>query len=180
MSQRKSGYERIAGDVYETPSWVTRALLPHIPLRVESIWEPAAGSGKMVRVLKNDGFEVTASDITRGQDFLKVDGYPGEALIDAIITNPPYTHAEEFINRALFFTVSHSGIVAMLLRTDYDHAKTRQYLFGDANCFAKKIVLTKRIRWIEGSTGSPSFNHAWYIWDWKNQGAPELRYHYEE
>ena len=31
MSQRESGYERKALDQYETPSWVTLALVPHLP-----------------------------------------------------------------------------------------------------------------------------------------------------
>jgi hypothetical protein len=64
----------------------------------------------------------------------------------------------------------------MLLRTDFDHAKTRWPLFSDCPAFACKIVLTKRIRWIEGSTGSPSFNHAWFMWDWWHKGPPEIAY----
>jgi hypothetical protein len=31
MSQRDSGYERKERDLYETPAWVTEALLPHLP-----------------------------------------------------------------------------------------------------------------------------------------------------
>jgi hypothetical protein len=38
------------------------------------------------------------------------------------------------------------------------------------------VVLTKRIKWFEGSKGQPSFNHAWFIWDWKHEGAPTLAY----
>ena len=30
MSQRNSGYDRKAGDLYETPEWVTTALLEHM------------------------------------------------------------------------------------------------------------------------------------------------------
>ena len=45
MSQRESGYERIERDCYETPEWVTRALLPHLG-NIKSVWEPAAGSEK--------------------------------------------------------------------------------------------------------------------------------------
>jgi hypothetical protein len=26
------------------------------------------------------------------------------------------------------------------------------------------------------TTGSPSFNHAWLIWDWQHDGAPTLAY----
>jgi hypothetical protein len=64
----------------------------------------------------------------------------------------------------------------MLLRADFDSAATRRHLFADCPAFAKKVVLTKRIRWIEGSTGSPSFNHAWFLWDQRNSDVPRLSY----
>jgi hypothetical protein len=68
MSQRNSGHARIAADRYMTPAWVTEALLPHLrPAR--TIWEPAAGSGQMARVLESVA-HVVASDIADGQDFL--------------------------------------------------------------------------------------------------------------
>jgi hypothetical protein len=70
MSQRVSGYRRKADDQYETPAWVTEALLPYLrPCR--KIWEPAAGAGKMVAVLERVA-KVKASDITTGMDFLAV------------------------------------------------------------------------------------------------------------
>src|SRR5215471_2122152 len=47
-------------------------------------------------------------------------------------------------------------IVARLLRTDFDHAARRAHLFADCAMFAKKVVLTKRMRWFEDSNGSPS------------------------
>jgi hypothetical protein len=47
-------------------------------------------------------------------------------------------------------------MVAMLLRTDFDHAKSRAHLFGGCSTFAKKVVLTRRIKWIEDSSGSQS------------------------
>jgi len=31
MSQRDSGYERKERDLYETPAWVTEAVIPHLP-----------------------------------------------------------------------------------------------------------------------------------------------------
>jgi len=180
MSQRESGYERKERDLYETPEWVTLALKPHLN-GITTVWEPAAGGGKMVTALTKMGFEVEASDIADGVDFLKCDktGY------DAVITNPPYALAQEFIEHAL--DLSHgtemrrrANLVAMLLRTDYDHAKTRAHLFANCKTFAKKIVLTKRIVWFEAAEGknaAPSFNHAWYIWDWQHEGDPVLKYH---
>jgi hypothetical protein len=176
MSQRDSGYERKERDLYETPAWVTYALFPHIHKRIDAIYEPAAGSGKMLAALAETGrWIVGADDISEGRDFLDCDQERmGHAR--AIITNPPYVLAREFIERALELTAPRYGVVAMLLRTDFDHAKTRQYLFGDNPSFSKKVVLTKRIQWFEDSKGSPSFNHAWFIWDHKHQGAPTLAY----
>ena len=171
MSQRESGYERKELDRYETPEWVTMALVPHIRERIiGSIYEPAAGSGKMVAALAKAGFMVNADDLSEGRDFLQCPF----ANMPAIITNPPYSLAREFIDRALKLTRPY-GLVAMLLRTDYDHAATRRDLFEQAP-FAKKLVLTKRIKWFEDSKGQPSFNHAWFIWDWKHDGPPTLAY----
>ena len=91
MSQRESGYKRVDRDCYETPEWVTRALLPHLG-NINSVWEPAAGSGKMARVLEAAGLQVLSTDISAGQDFLLA----GEQSVDAIVTNPPYISATPF------------------------------------------------------------------------------------
>lgn len=176
MSQRDSGYARVAFDQYETPEWATRALLPHLPSRLRLVWEPACGSGKMVRALRGRSFDVVASDIQTGSDFFAMGFIPAEA----IVTNPPYSLATAFIEEALRRMRPENGLVAMLLRTDFDHAKSRRHLFADHPAFMKKVVLTKRIQWFEDSKSSPSFNHAWFIWSWTNQGAPELAYHFED
>jgi len=172
MSQRDSGYERKERDLYETPEWVTHALFPHLS-REDDIWEPAAATGKMVQALVSGGYTVVKSgDIDHGDDFF--DYRHGQIPADAIVTNPPYEAAEAFIRHALEM-MQPGGRVAMLLRTDYDHAKTRRDLFT-LMPFAKKLVLTKRIKWFEESKGQPSFNHAWFIWDWKHSGPPTLAY----
>ena len=178
MSQRESGYARVAFDQYETPEWVTQAFVPHIPKRVKRIWEPACGSGKMVRALESAGYYVFETDIQTDTDFLSPKIVPVD--VPAIVTNPPYSLATEFTRRALDLTESSNGMVAMLLRTDFDHAKSRRNLFADHPAFAKKLVLTKRIQWFEDSKSSPSFNHAWFIWDWQHEGAPTIAYHFED
>ena len=183
MSQRDSGYARKPKEFYETPAWVTRALYPHLPARALSkIWECAAGAGKMSGVLSDWG-TVLATDIeSPSSDIAQCDFLASVAPPDvtAIITNPPYKQAEEFIEHALDQMRERRGLTAMLLRTDYDHAKTRARLFAGCPAFSKKVVLTKRIVWFEPEPGkkgkSPSFNHAWFIWDWQHRGPPSLAY----
>jgi hypothetical protein len=38
---RESGYQRKLLDQYETPPWVTLALIPHLPEFTGKVWEPA-------------------------------------------------------------------------------------------------------------------------------------------
>jgi hypothetical protein len=172
MSQRDSGYARVAFDQYETPEWVTEALIPYLPKKAV-IWEPACGSGKMSKALG----AYHSTDIQAGEDFFTQER---PFRVNAIITNPPYSVATEFIERALKLTRENGGLVAMLLRTDFDHAKSRRHLFAENIAFTRKIVLTKRIQWFEDSKSSPSFNHAWFMWDWSNLTPPVLSYHFED
>lgn len=178
MSQRQSGWERRPLEKYESPAWVTSALLGFIQAKPGTIWEPACGQGQMVRVLK-DQFLVLASDIDAGTDFLKAQRLPDPA-VRGIITNPPYNLAEDFCAHALKLTAPVKGFVAMLLRVDFDSAKTRAHLFRDCPAFAKKIVLTKRIAWFVEEDGkpkaSPSYNHCWMIWDHAHVGPPTIAY----
>lgn len=179
MSQRESGYNRVAFDQYETPAWVTHALVPHLPKRVQRIQEPACGTGKMVEALQQALYFVDGFDIQGGLNFFvdkEAAGY------DAIVTNPPYSHAAEFVEHALSLMQPQQGVVAMLLRTDFDHAEGRARLFSRHPAFAKKVVLTKRIVWFEreGRKAAPSFNHAWFVWDWKNTQPPIIAYDIQE
>ena len=87
MSQRSSGYAREPLDRYETPAWVTDALVPHINKLVHRIWEPASGSGAMADALREAGFHVHATDIEFGADFLAAEKLP--ELVTGIVTNPP-------------------------------------------------------------------------------------------
>lgn len=180
MSQRDSGYARKERDLYETPHWVTESLLPHLPREPECIWEPACGNGKMMEVFHEERMPYIGSDIASGNDFLAGDAPKYDHTIDAIITNPPYELATEFCEHAIRLMEPVGGLVAMLLRTDFDHAKSRSHLFRDCPAFSKKLVLTKRIVWFEPEPGakgkSPSFNHAWFIWDWQHEGPPTIGY----
>ncbi len=180
----ESGFERVEGDRYWTEPWVTEALLDAVKFR-GLIWEPACGRGDMADVLTDAGYDVTISDIagdTLGctnaaeADFL-TQGSPGDTLF-SIITNPPYVLAEEFLRKAIDLTARAGGMVAMLLRNEYDCAASRRYLF-EQEAFAEKLVLTRRPRWDDGlgeSSASPRHNFSWFVWYHHHSGPARIRW----
>lgn len=194
-------YGREPGDLYETrEDWITEGLIEKLiapPFDLVSvketsgnfsrIWEPACGTGKMSVVLWRH-FDVCSSDIqtyygATEYDFLKENGdvflnkNKGEQY-DAIITNPPYSLAQEFIEHALELLKPIQGIVCMLLRNEYDSAVTRKQLFADHPAFAAKYVLTARPWWFERHEGdcSPRHNYCWMVWSYKHTGPPTIGY----
>jgi hypothetical protein len=182
MAQRKSGYERKDNDYYPTPTWVTEALLPFIPKRIRRIWEPAAGCGAMSEVLRANFYGVLATDINefsplaiKALDFLEASS---SDWAEAIVTNPPYNRAAEFCRKSVDIMMQRNGFVALLLAENFDCARGRADLFGECPFFAAKVILTKRIKWFDGE-GSPSSNHAWFLWDSKVVGIdPKVCYVY--
>jgi hypothetical protein len=179
-----SGFKRVDGDRYWTEPWVTRALLERVKFR-GMIWEPACGRGDMAMVLAEAGYVVMASDIagdTLGcggalkADFLTRQ-HAGEELF-SIVTNPPYTLAELFIQKAIDLTERCGGMVAMLMRNEYDCAAGRRYLF-ESKAFASKLVLTRRPRWLDANqqhSASPRHNFAWFLWDWRHAGQARIEW----
>lgn len=162
-------YERIPLDRYETPAWVTEVLISELPKNISTVWEPAAGLGQMVEVLGRY-FSVISTDINSGVDFLK----ETQCRAPTIITNPPYLFAEEFIRHALKLTESQCGVVAMLLRNEFDSASSRRDLFANPP-FTKKLVLTKRPYWFE-KKASPRHNFSWFIFDHSYGSDPVIKY----
>jgi hypothetical protein len=155
MSQRNSEYPRQPDDDYATPAWVAWTLTPYLMLRkhsVSHVWDPAAGAGHLVEALqvadRHGQMEATFFRITgTTDDFLTRDLPPDH--VDALVTNPPYKLARQFIEHALELGPPKVRIIAMLLRSDFDSAKTRAHLFRDCPTFAHKIVLLDRIVWFE-------------------------------
>ena len=167
-------YERVVCEAYFTPAWCVEVLLRHFSF--QSVWEPAAGNGAIVRVLRSHDVQCAMSDKTPASpkipecDFFTRDAMP-ETMSD-IITNPPYNKADEFIEHALNLTRATNGKVSMLLRNEFDSAAKRVRFFADQPAFSNKLCLTKRPRWFKNSTMSPRHNFAWFSWDWDRPSDP--------
>lgn len=177
-------YNRLPGDRYFTiEPWVTQALIdhcPHMPVSGSLIWEPAAGEGHMARVLYANGYRVWSTDIEAADgvaslDFLSVNDIRS-AGTGTIISNPPFSIAPQFVRHAVNIGMRNPrGMVAMLLRCDWDTAESRRDLFSDAP-FAMKLVLTSRPYWHEDRHASPRFSYSWYIWRCGYEGLPQIMY----
>jgi hypothetical protein len=126
-----------------------------LKLKPCKIWECACGDGSMADVILKYGHEVIQTDLNTGTDYLKTEG-----KADAIITNPPFKLAAEFIEKAL----KEADIVAIVLKSQYWHAKKRYDLFMK-NKPAFVLPLTWRPDFMNGeSGGSPTMEVNWTVW----------------
>jgi hypothetical protein len=174
-----SGYERIEADFYPTPPENVDCLLEHfIPHGGRHlVWEPACGKGDISMRLNEYGLETWNTDLhdqgfgIPGIDFLAQTTLPNPN-IRTIITNPPYADglAEAFVRHAIKLMEPVRGQVAMFLRNEFDCGKGRMELF-QLPPFHRKVIVTKRPRWIAGSTGSPRHNYSWFVWDWRHKSG---------
>ena len=178
----RPAHDRLPLDAYMTPPWCVEALL--------SVWrpwhrcvEPACGTGNIVRVLQAAGHDVEWSDIqdygfpeTRTVDFLE--WRPVRSGMITIITNPPYSIADQFVRRAVDLTRQIGGQCVLLLRSEWDSAARRRDLLGDNEMFDGVVKLTRRPRWIDGTDGAPRHNFSWFLWSWPRDGRnlPTVRY----
>jgi hypothetical protein len=101
MAGGAGAHARHPSDFYTTPPEVTRAFLRFMgPMWPTRIWEPACGQGHMAKVIEESGRFCLSTDLEHrgygmgGVDFLKAKLPSG---IEAVMTNPPFNLAEEFI-----------------------------------------------------------------------------------
>ena len=146
--------DRHPNDLYPThPHW-TNVLFDVVKFK-GPIWEPAAGNGDMVDVIKGRGYSVRATDISTGQDFLKcTQPWKGD-----IVTNPPYRILDAFIEKALELA---SGRVAMLMPIGALGGKSRHSRLWTVHPPETVLVVASRMP-VMGKTSQ--FNHVWAIFN---------------
>lgn len=169
-------YKRAAFDAYPTPKMAIDILLEKEVFK-GVIWECAAGTGDISKVLEAKGFKVVSSDIQThegvygetGVDFLLTD-----SVVDNVLTNPPYCLAEEFIVHALRL-VKHKA--AFLVRIGYLESMKRYKIFTKLPP-SKVIIISRRLpfyaneQWNQGAV----FGHCWIVWDKQHKGPTALEW----
>src|SRR3990167_9797442 len=87
-------------DDFQTPSIALNPLLPYLaPFGI--IWECANGSGNLSKHLSENGHSVIATDLYVGPEAGRMDFLtePAQFPFDAIVTNPPFSHKDQFLAR---------------------------------------------------------------------------------
>jgi hypothetical protein len=162
-------FEERGNDAYWTPPEATRALLQLEDLPKHVI-DPACGTGAILDVLSPHGH------IVYGQDIVDY-GWPGTVLQDyltddwgsrdhAIVTNPPFKLANQFIRKALADGVRYH---AWLLRMNFVESLGRLPMFrgnppARVHISSRRLPMMHRHGWTGKKAGSNTC-HAWFIWD---------------
>lgn len=156
-------------DLYETPEWCLKALHDNVganDLGPKSIvLDPSAGSGNIVRFFRGKilgvrGIEIdanTASDpsISIGNAL----ACPWHSDASAIVMNPPYTHARQFVEKALQTKLP----MFALLRLNWIAPRKSKDIL-DAFGMPKIIVLSSRPSFTnDGRTDAAEY--AWFCWN---------------
>lgn len=159
-----SGKTRREDDFYPTPPDATVALSRHYADHIpRTIWEPSCGDGAMARVLRRElpNRRIFATDLVHrgygmgGLNFLRVPTLPEGA---AIITNPPFSLADEFITHAHAIG---SPFVAMLLKIQFWNAQKRLALWQK---HAPQAVHPLSWRVDFTGQGAATMDMMWCVW----------------
>jgi hypothetical protein len=166
-------------DNYPTPPIAVESLLNAEPdLLHARVWEPAAGAGNIVVVLRKHRIPVIASDIEQNGfdlhdigDFLKQERPPNGCR--TIITNPPYRLAAEFAEHALSLVPD----VFLLLRLAFLESVRRTRLLEHSGLrrvlvFRRRLARMHRQGWA-GPKASSSMAFAWFCWR-RNYAGPTI------
>jgi hypothetical protein len=164
-------------DFYPTPEWATYALIGNESFEGR-IWEPACGDGTMVKVLRDTGLQVDASDLyDRGYGEVGVDFLKSEKAVENIITNPPYNSAEGFVEAGLRQATKK---FCLLLRLAFLEGANRQRTIFAKTPPSRIWIFSERITFYPAGAvqkGSGTTAYAWFVWDKQSvDGKTELKW----
>lgn len=124
--------ERQIEDYYATDPIAAELLLQIEDLDKNiPIWECSAGENHLANVFKENGYTVRTSDIIKRTETTEVLDFLSDEVTDwngNIITNPPYSLASKFVEKAM--SIIHNGNKCiMFLKLQFMEGKTRKKLF---------------------------------------------------
>lgn len=177
---RGSGYKRAALDWYVEPQSATRALL-NVEQFEGEIYDPACGSGNIIRACRDHGLAAVGTDIAcrwiganEERDFLNPDYEP---IADNIICNPPFGISLDFAKKALQ-VATHK--VAFIQRLCWLEGQKRA-AFLERSPLARIHVFRNRICMPPGEKKDlPAkggfIAYAWFVWDKSHTGPATVHW----
>lgn len=148
--------------------------------KIKPIWECASGENHLANVFKQNGYTVRTSDLikrlktTEQLNFLN----QNEQWDGTIITNPPYSKAKEFVEKAME-TITDGNKVIMFLKIQFLEGKARKTLFQK---YPPKTVWISSSRLKCAKNGDfaamdgSSVAYAWYVWEKGYKGDTTLKW----
>lgn len=162
--------ERAAGDYYTTDPTAVQQFLDVAQIdKAANVWEPACGCGNISEVLIDNGYNVLSTDLhnrgygNSGIDFLLFEPHI-QFDIDVIITNPPYSLANEFILKAMDILQPHGAYYA-LMNISYLSGQNRFKAIYDKGYLQAVYIYSHRIHCYKNgiiTEHSSPVNYAWY------------------
>lgn len=163
-------------DYYATDPIAIDALLNETDIQLNNnIWECACGENHLSDKLKEYGYDVFSTDIVERDkpidkiiNFLSLDDktyWDGD-----IVTNPPYSKAPRFIEKALNIIPTGNHVV-MLLKVLFLEGKARKELFKKyppkyVYIFSGRIMCAKNGEFNRMKAGGGSaIAYAWFVWE---------------
>ena len=145
------------------------------------IWEPCCGGGHLAKVFSDHGYDVKATDLVdRGYGVGGVNFVaPNITKWDgSIITNPPFSIAQEIIEKALKI-IPDGQKVCMFLRVLFLEGKARRTLFEKAPpkkvwVTSSRIVCAKNGDFESNNGGAQAY--AWFVWEKGYKGDTVLKW----
>lgn len=145
------------------------------------IWECCCGQGHLSKVFSSYGYEVKSTDLidrgfgTGGVDFLdpRITEWNG-----AIITNPPFSFAQEIVEKALSI-IPKGQKVAMFLRLLFLEGKKRRMLYDNQPpkriwVTSSRIVCAKNGEFDKMPGGVQAYG--WFVWEKGFKGDPIIKW----
>ena len=161
---KRSDYERMPADLYETPREAIVPLLPFLPRRF-TYASPCVGPGKLVAGLSDlrPGAEcVWQSDFREKRGRVKLDARQLQEChvrdADYIIENPPWSREWLHVMIARFALLRPTWL---LFDADWKHTAQASFFMP----FCRDIVSVGRVKWMSGSKHTGKDNAAWYHFD---------------
>lgn len=186
LAGTSSTRERIKNDYYATPFESTRALLDIEKFEGDFI-EPCVGAGHIAKVIKEyyPNAEIIGVDlIDRGYESTIVSNY-FDYTFDGdynVITNPPYTLAQEFVEHSMK-QIQEGKKVAMFLKIQFLEGVKRKELFKKYPPKTIHVFSKRQSPWNNGSStdekGKPwnsTICFAWFVWEKGYEGQPTINW----